>query len=342
MRIAPVKALNAIKRHVDWRLASAVGATLALGGLAAWNVSRARAAERTFPRVGRYVAVDGIILNCLERGTGRPVVLIHGNSVSSQDFVLSGLMDQLAARGYRAIAFDRPGYGYSARPRWRSWTADNQTDLVARAIASMGLERPVIVGHSWGALVALGLALDYPDEISGVVLLSGCYYPTLRADVALASVVALPLLGDLLRYTLAPISGRGTLPMMMKLMFRPRPVPHAFLELFGAMALRPSQLRAENEDGAFMEATLVALQREYGNVRPPVTIVAGIDDVVAEVHRHAVRLHDAIPHSKLDLVPGTGHMVHYAAPARVVDCVEGVLMAGHVPVLESTTPSLRV
>jgi mandelate racemase len=66
------------------------------------------------------------------------------------------------------------------------------------------MRRPVVVGHSWGTLVALPLALDHPEAVSGLVLLSGYYHPTLRADVPLFSIPAIPFIGDLIRYTVGP------------------------------------------------------------------------------------------------------------------------------------------
>jgi pimeloyl-ACP methyl ester carboxylesterase len=106
------------------------------------------------------------------------------------------------------VAFDRPGYGYSDRPAGKLWTAAAQAHLLRRAFAELGLERPVVVGHSWGTLVALALALDHPDAVGGLVLISGYYKPTARLDVPLAALAAIPVLGDVLRHTISPYSAR--------------------------------------------------------------------------------------------------------------------------------------
>ncbi|MGI8739037.1 MAG: alpha/beta fold hydrolase [Gammaproteobacteria bacterium] len=79
-----------------------------------------------------------------------------------QDFDISGLVD-LAAEHYRVIVFDRPGYGYSARPRGgKPWDPKAQADLLHSALQRLHVERPIVVGHSWGTLVAVSMALDYP------------------------------------------------------------------------------------------------------------------------------------------------------------------------------------
>jgi pimeloyl-ACP methyl ester carboxylesterase len=73
------------------------------------------------------------------------------------------------------------------------------------ALVILGINRPIVLGHSWGAAVALALGLNHPDTVRGLVLLSGYYYPTLRADVVLSSLPAIPILGDILRYSISPL-----------------------------------------------------------------------------------------------------------------------------------------
>jgi pimeloyl-ACP methyl ester carboxylesterase len=74
--------------------------------MAALNVYGARRTEREFPPRGRFLAMGGVRLHFLDEGSDRPVILLHGNGATGEDFRLSGLLDLLAARRYRAIAFD--------------------------------------------------------------------------------------------------------------------------------------------------------------------------------------------------------------------------------------------
>src|SRR5690242_10456234 len=85
---------------------------------AAWVQRRASRAERAHPPTGRLLDVDGVRVHIVERGAGDPVVLLHGNLVTHRDFVASGLLERLASR-HRVLAFDRPGFGHSTRPRDR-------------------------------------------------------------------------------------------------------------------------------------------------------------------------------------------------------------------------------
>ena len=125
--------------------------------------------------------------------------------------------------------------------------------LLRRAFAQLGFERPVVVGHSWGTLVALALALDHPDAVGGLVLLSGYYKPTARLDVPLAALAAIPVLGDVLRYTISPLFGAAMLPLNLKAMFAPQAVPERFRHKFAyGFPVRPWQIRAEAQDAATM------------------------------------------------------------------------------------------
>jgi pimeloyl-ACP methyl ester carboxylesterase len=301
-----------------------VGSTVtAMAAMALWNTYRARKVEREHPPRGRFVTVDGVRLHYLERGKGRPVVLLHGNVVTAEDFELSGLLDLAAEKECHVVAFDRPGFGYSDRPRGAVWPPARQADLLRLAFAKLGIERPVVVGHSWGTLVALALALDHPDALSGLVLLSGYYHPTLRADVPLFSLPAIPIIGDMIRYTVGPLFGAALLPLAAKGMFSPLPVPKRFTKCFPyGLPLRPSQIRAEAQDTAGMVSAVRAMQRRYRELQMPVAILAGTDDRVVDHYRHSIPVHHKIRQSVLRLVPGVGHMLHYAVPEQVVDAIE--------------------
>src|SRR6185436_6073025 len=141
----------------------------------------------------------------VERGQGRPVVFLHGNGMMVEDMLLSGVLGAAADRSFRSIAIDRPGFGHSDRPRGTAWTAAAQADLLPRVFALLGIDRPIVVGHSLGTMVALALALNHPEQVSGLVLASGYYYPTARADSVLSVPVASPWLGDLICHTAAPL-----------------------------------------------------------------------------------------------------------------------------------------
>src|SRR6185312_11491092 len=213
------------------------------------NIVFSFAAERKHPPIGKFIECEGVRLHYLERGdpTAPSVVLFHGNGSLIQDLVISGLVDRLA-RHNRVLCFDRPGFGYSQRPRGRIWTATPQGALFVKALNQLGVRDPVVLGHSWGTLVAVAIGLQDNYPIRGLVLASGYYFPTRRWDFWMMSGPAVPVLGDLMRYTIAPIISWAILPVALRMLFAPRSVPGNFKDRFPAsLTLRPKQLRAAAE-----------------------------------------------------------------------------------------------
>ncbi|NHZ64744.1 alpha/beta fold hydrolase [Massilia genomosp. 1] len=295
----------------------------AAAGLAASMVyvhAKKREAEQANPAQGQVIEVDGVRLHYLERGEGLPLVLLHGNGLHSDDFALSGLLDAAAA-SHRVIVFDRPGFGHSERPGDTSWTPEAQARLIYKALRALGAERPVIVGHSWGALVTLALALNYPRYVRAMTLVSGYYYPTMRLDAPLAAVPALPLLGHVLRNTLAPLLGRLMWPALARRMFGPAPVPERFAHFPAWMSLRPAQLGASAAESGMLMSAAARLSQRYGELRLPIAVLAGCDDQLVSAEAHAVRFHKDVPHSDLQLEEGCGHMLHYAHPDAIMAAV---------------------
>ncbi|MDO9713235.1 alpha/beta fold hydrolase [Paracraurococcus lichenis] len=288
--------------------------------LAALNTAAAQWAERRHPPKGAFIEVDGVRLHYSDRGSGRPVVLIHGNAVTGDDYNTSDVAERLLGT-CRVVIFDRPGFGHSDRPRWRPWEAFEQAELLHKALVQLGVQRPVVVGHSWGTLVALALAIRHPSDTAGLVLLAGYYFPTLRLDALMVAPGAIPVLGDILRYTVSPIFGWLTMPLTKRVMFAPAPVTSRFqAEYSTAMAMRPSQIRAMCMEGTWMVPDAMRLQGHYGALAMPVTIMAGDGDKIVS-HRLSERLAAAIPGSTLHIISGAGHMVHHVATDRVVAAI---------------------
>jgi pimeloyl-ACP methyl ester carboxylesterase len=314
----PQSLLQTAERHP---VVVGIAASLAALAVAAIvNNGLARGAEHDTPPTGRFIEVDGVRLHYVERGSGEPLVLLHGNGSMIQDFETSGLLD-LAARSYRTIAFDRPGFGHSSRPRGALWTPQAQADLIRRALAMIGVTQAVVLGHSWGASVAVALALRHPNAVKALVLASGYYYPSVRADVVPLSGPAVPIIGDVIGHTIAPLISRAAWTPATRKMFAPAPVPRKFDRFPKEMAFRPSQIHASAEETAMMIPEAFAMQKHYGELKMPVVIIAGEGDRLIDIDDQSARLHDDIAQSALHRVAGVGHMVHQSAPDRVMAAI---------------------
>src|SRR3982751_1967758 len=325
--------------HHGWLAPAAVGTAAALGAAALYTAKMTRDAERKHPPIGRFLDVGGVRLHYIEQGTGEPLALIHGNGTLIQDFTVNGLVDRLSER-YRVIVIERPGYGYSDRPRGL-WTPRAHATLYEHALHQLGVERAVVLGHSWGTMGAGSLALQAPALVRSLVLLSGYYFPTARMDVVLSSPSAIPGIGDALRHTISPPLARLMLPGGIRAMFAPAPVPERFDRLFPKdLMVRPLQLRASAEDAALMIPVVMELEQHYRELKLPVVILTGGDDQIADVGRQSKRLHEEIPQSEFIVLPGLGHMVHHLAPDQVSKAIDRAAeLAGAAP--RATHPQVR-
>ena len=315
------------ERFIEVGIASVVAALILA---AVVNYYLARRAERHNPPKGRFVDVDGLSIHYVDHGSGEAVVLLHGNGSMIQDFECSGLIEA-ASQKYRVVVFDRPGFGHTQRPRNTIWSAQKQADLLYRALVQIGIPRATVLGHSWGASVAVALALSHPRFVGSLVLVSGYYYPTFRADIPLLSGPAIPVIGDVISYTVAPIISRLIWPLLLRRIFAPAPVPEKFALFPKEMVLRPAQLRASAEETALMIPGAFTLQWRYRDLTMPVVIIVGEDDRLVEATQSA-RLHRGVRQSTFISVANTGHMVQQTATARVLEAIDGaVQLAGYQP-----------
>jgi pimeloyl-ACP methyl ester carboxylesterase len=306
-------------------IALATTATLALSAL--YAKVRTAQAERDNPPEGEFIDIDRVRLHYIDRGQGPVVVLVHGNGSMIKDFALSGIVDKLAETN-RVIVFDRPGYGHSDRPDFRNFDPRSQAALFRRALLRLHVEDPVIVGHSWGTLVALWMGVMHPKSIRGLVLMSGYYFPSFRLDVPVLSMPAIPYFGTFLRYTISPVMGRLMWPLVKRQVFGPPATPAPFDANYPVwMTLRPGTLYASASETAMMQSAASELAPQFERLKVPVTLLAGASDRLVSSKAQTMRLHKAIRTSKLHVIEGKGHMLHHEAPDEVVLAIRQALAA---------------
>lgn len=292
---------------------------------AAWSVGYSRWAEARWPADGRMVETRIGPLHIREAGEGAPVILLHGAAANARE-LLTGLVDVLGEE-VRLIALDRPGFGGSP-PLAEGPRLQGHADAVAALIEAEGLERPVVVGHSYGGAVALRFALDHPGAASGLVLLgapSQAYVgPTSWYNYAAAA----PVVGRGFSRFVAPIAGPLLLPGAAQAAFAPEAAPEAYAETAGiGLLFRPGNFRANALDLAVVNAELDLQDDRYGEIAAPVAIIAGQADPAVYTHRHSEPLAGQLPDARLALIPDGGHMPHYTAADLVAEHVLALIEA---------------
>ncbi|WP_375466314.1 alpha/beta fold hydrolase [uncultured Methylobacterium sp.] len=272
--------------------------------------------SRTVPRT-IVTLPDGRTIAYAETGAGPDLVAIHGAMMTLEDFWLGPVPG--LARHFRVLAVDRPGHGLSARARGIDASPWRQAELIRAAAQSLGLRRPVILGHSFGGAVALAYGLRFPDEVAGVAALAPVCFPELRLEQVLFGPRAAPLAGPMLSDALGAVSDPALLPLLWNAMFLPQTMPEAFARGFPfGFAGRPAQIAAEGEDALALWPGLTRSAAAYASCRVPVRILCGSADLVVNPLAHGALAARMIPGARLDLLPGLGHMLHHARPDAVV------------------------
>jgi len=304
----------------DLSLPATAAAATAAGAAALFTIWRTRRTESEYPPAGRLVTARGVRLHVVDRGDGPPVVLLHGLRGSTRDFEYS-ILDALAER-YRVIAVDRPGYGYSERPGARGDSPVVQAELLHDALGRLGAERPIVVGHSMAAAVALAYAVGYPADTAAVVTLCGHVLPFDGfAAGPLAALATAPVLGRLLAATVLAPLGLLVAPALLRHVFRPQEPPAGYARAATLLALRPRAFVASAEDRRSMDDGLRSIYAEFPGLRAPLVIVTGRADHVLSP-AESLSLHRLVPGSAFVMLPGSGHMPHFADPEAVIAAID--------------------
>ncbi|MDA0962326.1 MAG: alpha/beta fold hydrolase [Proteobacteria bacterium] len=280
------------------------------------------------PRRGRITRVRGGTIHWVDRGSGQPVVMIHGLGGNHLNFTYA-LTSKLEA-DFRVIAIDRPGCGWSERDGADQATLAEQARMIADFIAAEDLGQPLVVGHSLGGAIALALALNHPDRVGALTLICPTTAPIDKVPDAFKGIdIKQPWLIPVIGHT---FSGAMALLMEKKIftaIFAPEPLSDGFLERGGGMlGRRPESFIAAAQDMARSRASASDVVGREGELKVPMGILFGADDAILDPAIQVKALADRTGADYAEL-PGRGHMIPLTAPA---DCAGFIRrMAGKLP-----------
>ncbi|MGJ8604034.1 MAG: alpha/beta fold hydrolase [Marivita sp.] len=278
-------------------------------------------AEEQFPPQGQFLTVNGTRVHYVTKGDGPDIVLIHGASGNLRDFTFS-LVDKLADH-YRVTAFDRPGLGYTERVNPDGTTLLEQATLLADASDQLGLQKPMVLGQSYGGAVALAWAVERPNSLSALILLAAAsnpwssdlslFYKITSSDLGSATVVP-----ALTAFVPNPLVDRA-----IEGVFAPQKEPEGYAEHIGApLTLRRVSMRANAKQRANLLDEITALYTRYDTIRVPTEIVHGDADTTVGLSIHSVPLSQQIKNAQLTVLKGIGHMPHHAAEPDVIAAID--------------------
>ena len=284
--------------------------------------------EKQYPPIGKFIEVDGVRLHYVMQGQGAgpALLLVHGASSNLRDFTSSIL--PVLAKDHRVIAFDRPGYGYSERPHGKWLDPASVASLLLDASQQLGIDKPVIVGHSWAGSVVMSALIEMPQRVSGGVLLAGVAGHWAGSVGWTYDVGSIPVLGKLFAWTAVMPAGQILLKREVAPVLYPAPVPFHYIENIGApLALRPWSFKNNVEDMTRLNEYMQRLSPHYDEIHLPLLIIHGEDDALVPFWNHGRRVLPVVPQAQLVLIPSAGHALHHSHTEQVVAAIDQFMKA---------------
>ncbi len=282
-----------------------------------------RRVEAALPPMGRFVDVGGARIHYLDEGTGPTLLLIHGLGGSMRTFTHS-LVERLTDE-FRVVVMERPGSGESTRePRWGG-KLKAQAKVVSEFMRVLGLERPVLVGHSLGGAVALTVALEHPEQVRGLALVAPLAgWQQTVPPVFKSLLITSQALRRMTAWTVATPASILRRARLLDTLFGPDAVPRDYATAGGGLlGLRPKSFCTASEDLVALEGEMPALVERYASLRVPVGIIYGTGDRVLDHRLHGVEVASKICGAELELIEG-GHMLPLTAPDAVAKFIRRV------------------
>ncbi|CUH62587.1 4,5:9,10-diseco-3-hydroxy-5,9, 17-trioxoandrosta-1(10),2-diene-4-oate hydrolase [Thalassovita gelatinovora] len=272
-----------------------------------------RRVEKAIPPRGAFITTSIGQQHYVDRGEGPAIVLIHGLGAQLGNFDM-GLIDGLA-RDHRVIALDRPGMGWSEREDETPANPRAQAAQIVELIDALGLDQPLVVGHSLGGAISLCLALDFPMKTKGLALLAPL---TMRGGEVAPPFKGLTVTSHLKRFLLSwtlaiPMSIRNT-NMVLDYTFGPETVPKAYsVQGGGLLGLRPVSFRNTCRDFLASARDLKWMNSKYAQLPVPVSVLFARDDRILDPALHGTEFARQNPKISLTLIEG-GHMLPVTQP----------------------------
>jgi pimeloyl-ACP methyl ester carboxylesterase len=284
--------------------------------------------ERRHPPHGRFIDIGGLRRHVVELGSSPdttdalPVVLLHGAGANLKDIEIA-IGERLAAR-HRVVLIDRPGFGFSARKKRGENSPTEQAAFLDELFDRLGIDRAVVVGHSWGGTLALTFALDYPRRVAGLILLAPPTHPG-SPFFSFNKLLATPL-GWLFAHTLALAVGASLIELGIRTVFLPQTIPSGYSKRSAAwLALRPATLLANWSNVGVLDEFLGKQVARYGSLSVPIIVLNGDRDPLVPPKSHAMKFAELAPLATVEVLEGFGHMLHHDAADRVAAAVEDMI-----------------
>ncbi|MDX6382718.1 MAG: hypothetical protein QOK48_291 [Blastocatellia bacterium] len=269
------------------------------------------------PEHSWFTSVGGVRIHYQEAGdeNAPPIILIHG--FISSNLVWNEVLLPLARAGFRVIAPDLPGYGYSDKPRDGRYTIDAQAHAVLSLMNQLEIDQATIVGASYGGAVAATLALDYPERVENLVLVGAVTNDEPKKKLLLR-LVNMPLIGDVA--TPLFLGSNWILRKRTEEVYRRLGYPVDERKLAARHHLLETSATHRAMIRTVRRWSANRISREASLIRCPTLLVWGDEDTHIPISE-AFRLRDSIPNARLVVFRHCGHLPPTEAPGQFVELV---------------------
>jgi len=283
-----------------------------------------RRIKRSIPKFGKTTTLQDAEIHWFESGQGKPIIMLHGLAGNLRNFTyaLVGKLDQ----EYRVIAIDRAGCGWSTRSKSESATLQEQARIISEFIDKEQIEKPLIVGHSLGGAIALALALEHKNKISGLALICPATQIIDKIPDMFKSLnISSPLIRFFVAHTFSSLIGILKRKKTFKAAFAPESICDDFnIKGGGDFALSSEAFIGTSEDLIFAQSSAASLVGREKELEVYSEVLFGEDDEILDAKLHGEKF-SQLSGSKLTMLPGKGHMLPLTIPDQCADFIRGVI-----------------
>ncbi|WP_047154666.1 alpha/beta fold hydrolase [Aneurinibacillus tyrosinisolvens] len=254
--------------------------------------------------IGEFIEVDGVRLHYIVKGEGPPLLLVHGLGAYSYTWRYN--IDELA-RHFKVYALDLKGFGLSEKPQKGNYSLSSHAKMVARFLDTMGLNSVDYAGSSMGGEIGLRLALQYPERLKKLVLISSSgYRDNLASSLRiLAYLMYFPFVRQYIRKKF--LQDEILFPIVRQAYYNQEAISDEEVR----DCLCPVFLLGTEDAymALFRQFDFGFEKANYSKIRHQTLIIGGEQDRIIPL-TDTKRLHEEIKNSVLITIPDGGHFVH--------------------------------
>ena len=258
-----------------------------------------------------FADIDGMRVHYQEKGTGTPLVLLHG--FTSSTYSWKDVFEPLS-KNFRVIAVDLKGFGFSGKPDG-DYSRRAQAMLVGHLLDYLKIEKAWLCGNSMGGEIALNVALVNPQRLAGLILIDSAGVEVTGASSLAPGYLLLPIVGRVLT-AFALTSDKLVRQGLEKSFYdRTKVTNERVANYYRPLQTRGGQLAAVR---ARTQAAESPIEQDLSRINVPTLIIWGAQDALIPLEA-GIKMNKLIKESKLVIFDSCGHLPQEEMPARVVE-----------------------